>query len=153
MAWNAEQKKRMQMEKTILSQYPFLGRTAVWGPNDEYVQVDLSTNACPQQVFKVRLNFPANYPDACPEMVLIQPKKLLQCDNKTEVPPVRHEFHTIGKSNDGLQKICHYIPAKWTKQNTAFKCFMKARLWLEAYMQYRITSKPMTNFIAAMPHS
>mmetsp|Transcript_15718 Transcript_15718/g.44579 ORF Transcript_15718/g.44579 Transcript_15718/m.44579 type:complete len:153 (+) Transcript_15718:107-565(+) len=140
--------KRMQMEKTILNNYGFLRNGAEWGPNDEYITVSLSTNVCPQQVFKVRL-YLKSFPNNCPPMVVVQPKVLLQRDNKTPIPPGSHHFHTLGKV-DGYQQICHYRPNLWKAQNTIFMCFLKARFWLEAYMCYRLKGKDMDFYLANM---
>lgn len=146
MGWSSEQQKRLGLEKAILETYfkhkvQWINPTAC-GETKVEVQMTTTNN----KNFTLRVYLPNDFPNSCPDMVVCNPSSPLVKKDGSVLSSVSGTDHTYG-TKDGMTKICHFLPAKWTSENTLYQIFMKGLIWLEAYEGHRATGQPINNFL------
>jgi hypothetical protein len=146
MSFSPSQQRRITLEKNLLDKY-FPGRVSWQAPSDGQAYVEISMVSNSNKHYKLRVYIADDIPNSCPQMVLVSPSSLNLKDG-TRMPDVSHTFHTIG-NKDGYMLLCHFIPSKWTSENTLYQVFMKGRLWIEGYEGHLMTGKPMDEFLKA----
>ena len=103
------------------------------------------------KAYKLRVYLASDFPNSCPQMVIVTPKNLKQRNGRA-LPDISPEFHTIGM-RDGYFKLCHYRPRLWTAEITLYQVFMKGRLWIEAYEGHLATGNNMDVYLKHMDSS
>ena len=146
MSFSPSQQRRIILEKNLLDKY-FPGRVSwhTFSSGQPYVEIAMVSNS--NRHYKLRVYISDDFPNSCPEMVLVSPSSLNIKDGSS-MPSVSHSFHTIG-TKDGYLLLCHFIPSKWTNENTLYQVFMKGRLWIEAYEGHLATGNHMDVFLKA----
>ena len=139
-AFSPAQKQRIIVERDLLEKY-FPGRVSWSGV--KYVEIAMQSNS--NRNYKLRVYIPLDFPNSCPELVVLEPKIMKKGDGNV-LPCPSHSFHTLGKK-DGYIKICHYIPEMWTGDITFYQVFMKGRLWIEAYEGHLNTGRKMKSYL------
>lgn len=145
MSWTASQRARLSVEKGILEKY-FPNDRVRWNdPSsvNSWVEITMISNS--NKRYTIRVYLSSDFPNACPEMVVVSPQSLKQ-RNGTDLPSVSPVFHTIG-NRDGYIKICHFQPELWTADTTLYQVFMKGRLWIEAYEGHVATGNNMDVYL------
>ena len=145
MSWSESQRTRLGVEKAILDKYFPNDRVRWSNPSNvnSWVEITMASNS--NKVYKIRVYLAADFPNSCPEMVMVSPQNLKQ-RNGTALPEVSAIFHTIGMK-DGYNKICHYQPELRTADITLYQVFMKGRLWIEAYEGHLTTGNNMDVYL------
>jgi hypothetical protein len=130
-AWDPAQRHRLAMEKQILEKS---FRAVTWhNPQTKgatKVDVALTTNAGGR--YTLRVNVPSDFPNSCPELLLVSSSKPIRERDGNPLPEVSGQYHTLGK-RDGYYQLCHFISNNWDSKNTLYLVFLKGRLWLEAF--------------------
>jgi hypothetical protein len=150
MSFSPSQQRRIILEKNLLDKY-FPGRVSWHTPDSEAAYVEILMVSNSNRRYTLRVYISDDFPNSCPEMVLVSPESLNLKDGSA-MPTVSHGFHTIGTKDDFLL-LCHFIPSKWTNENTLYQVFMKGRLWIEAYEGHLDTGKGMDEFLKAQGQS
>ena len=144
MSWSTAQKNRLAIEKDLLERY-FQDRVKWYNPTSFDANVEIKMTSNSNKRYTVRVYLPEDFPNSCPDMVLVSPQSL-HLKNGDSFPFVSSEFHTIGM-RDGCLKLCHFNPEMWTADNTLYQVFMKSRLWIEGYEAHLNTGKDMDVFL------
>ena len=148
MGWSGAQRKRLGMEKQLLEKY-FPGRATWIDPTgNTKVEVRMTTNN--DKSYTLRVYIPMDFPNSCPEMVVSQPSGVLRKKDGSLMGSACGSDH-IWDSRDGRTRICHFVPRKWTSDNTLYQVFMKGRIWLEAYEGHLKTGRSLSNYLVEMP--
>lgn len=143
MPWSEVQIHRLTIERQLLDKY-FPGRVTWISPlHSTKVEVKLVTNNGKNYVLRVDL--PADFPNSCPNVVVVSPPVLLQ-KNGQPLPENSSAFHTLNHEG-GCIAICHFYPPDWNAENTLFQVFMKGRLWLEAYQGHLETGQTLDVYL------
>lgn len=112
------------------------------------ISVELDVQTLSKTPYRLRLCIPENFPNSDPFLaVALHPRNLHQ-PRETLLPPNNAEFHTLGKTNDGLQVIS--LPRLTSNTNVSFfvhQIFAKGRLWVIAYEEYRMTGLSVAHYI------
>ena len=103
--------KPLILEKNLLDKY-FPRRVSWFTPNDEEAYVEILMVSNSNQRYTLRVYIAQDFPNSCPEMVLVSPNNL-KLRNGSAMPSVSHAYHTIGEK-DGCLLLCHFIPTQWT---------------------------------------
>ena len=143
MVWQLAQRVRLTVEKETLEKYFRLGVTWIDPHHETKVDVVLKSNS--NKVYKLRIYIPADFPNSCPVLVVVEPKKLLLKDG-TRLPEGSSSFHTLPDTYE-LHRICHFHPTIWSQDTTLFQIFMKGRLWIEGYEAHLRTGKNIDTFL------
>ena len=98
MVWTPLQQDRLAIEKQTLEKYFRLGITWIDPHNETKVEAVLKSNS--DYVYVLRIYIPADFPNSCPVLVVVQPKTLL-LRNGTRLPEASYTFHTL-PDNDGF---------------------------------------------------
>ena len=148
MGWSSEQQKRLGFEKVVLETYfkakgkvRWIDPTVCGGTK---VEVQMKTSN--SRDFTLRVYLSKDFPNSCPEMVVCSPSTPLVKNDGRTLSGVSGTDHTLG-TKDGMTKICHFRPEKWTSDNTLYQVFMKGLIWLEAYEGHRASGEPISNFL------
>ena len=148
--WSSYQRQRLATEKTVLSEhFP----DAVWhNPTTRgQTKVDLPVRANNGAYYQLRIYVPEDFPNSCPEMVLLRSYRGYKLRDGSPLPTGSYTHHTIGK-RDGYIRLCHYYPSSWDSRNTLYLVFMKGRIWIEAFECHHRTGKPLDHYLKEMPH-
>ena len=121
MVWTAVQRERLAIEKVTLEKYFKLGVTWIDPRHETKVDVVLKSNS--DKDYTLRVYIPADFPNACPILVVVKPETLLLKNGK-RLPEGNSEFHTF-VDHDGFHRICHFFPSQWTPELTLYQVFMK----------------------------
>ena len=145
MSWSESQRTRLGVEKGILDKYFPNDRVRWSNPSNvnSWVEITMASNS--NKVYKIRVYLAADFPNSCPEMVMVSPQNLKQRNGRA-LPTMSDAFHTL-EQRDGYTKICHYRPGLWTAEITLYQVFMKARLWIEAYEGHIATGNNMDVYL------
>ncbi|XP_031566092.1 uncharacterized protein LOC116301208 [Actinia tenebrosa] len=147
MPWSETQRKRLAMEKEILESY-FKDKVSWNNPtSDTSVEVKMTTSN--DHHYTLRTYLPGDYPNSCPELTVASPQTLKRYDGSLLNGSASSMDHTYGTKN-GLVKICHFRPQKWTDEFTLYQVFMKGLLWLEAYESHLRTGKSLATYLREM---
>lgn len=108
----------MALEKSLLDRFM---PSAKWGypqvANMTYVEWTYQTATSKRYTLRV---YPGTgYPTSCPILCLVSPQPLKKRDGSV-VEGTSHGFHTLG-SYDGFLKLCHYLPSRWSPEETIYK--------------------------------
>ena len=121
MVWSLTQRERLAIEKATLEQYFRLGVTWIDPRRETKVEVLLKSNS--DKEYKLRIYIPADFPNSCPALVVVQPKILL-LKNGSRLPEGSSPFHTL-PDTDGFHRICHFHPNVWAQDTALYNIFMK----------------------------
>ena len=145
-SWSEEQRYRLATEKGILEEY--FKSNVKWieptDPTKARVEVEMKSNS--NKAYKLRLYLHEDFPNSCPHMAIVYPKKLCRKD-KSPIPLLDQSFHTLGLTVDGFTKLCHFSPELWTADITLYHVLMKGRLWIEAYEGHLETGNLMDVYL------
>lgn len=145
MEWSRNQQAQLAAEKSRIEKYFPNGQIRWNNPNSLYyawVQITMNSNS--NKLYTLRIYIPSDFPNSCPDMVMVSPSDLRQ-RNGAALPHESSVFHTIGE-RDGYIKICHTRPALWT-QTWLYEIFLKGRLWIEAYEGHLATGNNMDVYL------
>ncbi len=142
MPWTPDQRQRLALEKDILEKY-FPGKVEWVDPTgNTKVDVTMITNS--NQTYCLRLYVPRDFPNCLPFMVVkSSPRPMPNWGD-------HNASHTLGRSNEGFLKICHYRSSHWNGQHTFYEVFVKGRLWLEAYEGHISTGNSIDYYLGHM---
>ena len=121
MVWSPLQRERLAIEKEKLEKYFRLGVTWIDPQNETKVEVLLRSNSDKEYI--LRIYIPADFPNSCPVLVVVQPK-MLPLKNGTLLPESSYTFHTL-PDTDGFHRVCHFYPPDWTPDITLYQVVMK----------------------------
>jgi len=147
MPWSANQQKRLGTEKGILESY-FVNKVTWTDPTGDTL-VDVKMTTSNDRCYTLRIYLPSDYPNSCPELTVASPRILKRKNGSELNGSLSAQDHTLGTKN-GLIKICHFQPCKWTNEFTLYQVFMKGLLWLEAYEAHRRTGKSISTYLREM---
>ena len=152
MGWTSAQQSRLAYEKELLEKY-FGSRVSWINPTGD-TRLEVSVTCSNDKEYILRVYIPSNFPNECPEMVVIPPSKTwfsyyLRKKDGSKMNDTSSEFHTL-PGIDGYTRICHFNDSLWTDNNTLYQVVMKGLIWLEAYEAHLRTGKSMDAFLAEM---
>ena len=148
MSWSSQQQSRLSMEKSVLERY-FRGRVNWIDPTRRgSTKVDVRVTTSNNKVYTLRVFISEDFPNSCPVLVVSSPARPLTLRDGCQISSstANHSWGTT----DGRTQICHFMPAKWTSENTLYQVFMKGLLWLEAYEGHLASGKPISNYLVEM---
>jgi hypothetical protein len=134
MVWTPVQRERLVIEKNTLEKYFRLGIAWIDPQNETKVEVVLKSNS--DNVYTLRIYIPADFPNSCPILVVLQPKTLL-LRNGSRLPEASYTFHTLPDC-DGFHRVCHFYPPDWTPDITLYQVFMKGLLFLFYIVRHHV---------------
>lgn len=132
MVWTRLQRERLAIEKEKLERYFKLGVTWIHPRHETKVDVLLKSNS--NKDYKLRVYIPADFPNSCPALVVVEPKTLL-LKNGSRLPQGNATFHTL-VDTDGFHRICHFYPPGWKQDNTLYQIFLKGSLLFQCIKIY-----------------
>ncbi len=83
-------------------------------------------------VYQIKIEMSAWYPDQMPSMYLTFPLILRKFGGGL-VDESSHAFHTRSYGPGGCAQICHFDPSRWDASKTCVGVATKGVLWCEAY--------------------
>jgi hypothetical protein len=110
-----------------------------------YVDIPMATNAGNR--YLVRLFIPMAYPDKMPDMVVANPKPLLDYWRRPLVS-VDGSMHVLS-AIEGCTQLCHFSQSLWDASLTLLMVALKGGIWLEAYEGHRRTGNPLDHWITS----
>ena len=148
MSWSSQQQRRLGLEKGILESK--LKNVSWYNPTSAgNTRVEWRVNTNSGRSFTLRIYLSTNFPNECPVMVVSSPSSPLMRKDGTNLSFGGRDDHVYG-IHDNLTQICHFIPGKWTNDNTLYQVFMKGRIWLEAYDIHLRTGEDLSKYLAHM---
>lgn len=133
MVWSGLQRSRLAIEKEKLEKYFRLGVTWIDPHHETKVDVVIKSNS--DKEYKLRIYIPADFPNSCPALVVVQPAQLI-LNNGSRLPEGSPGFHTFPDTCD-YHRICHFHPKTWTQDITLYEVFMKGQFY-KAYFTRNI---------------
>ena len=148
MTWDADQRRRLALEKQILDkrlpQFRWFNPAL---PGAAYLLGTITTSA--RNTYGVKVTLPANYPSGFPRGYIVRPKPLTGCRGRpllaTDVT-----MHTLPPDEEGHVQVCLYRADRWVESNTIFKVVVKIQLWLEAFEAHLATGQPIDRYLCHM---
>lgn len=142
MGWSLVQQIRLQAERHALDKY--LERFQWINPTDpDNTKVEGYLRINSKMFYKIRVYVPSDFPNSCPDMVVISPSPLKGYEGKVLNEP-DYRMHILSP-REGYVKICHY--RDWSPILTIYQVVRKGRLWLEALEAHKQTGKPIDHFL------
>ena len=145
MPWSASQRKRLTFEKDLLEKY-FSQDRLIWIEPTCDTKIEIRVTCTNDKQYTLRIYIPADYPNACPRVVITSPPYCLRKFDGTAMDSSSVDNHTWN-SKDGCTQICHYRPVEWTSENTLYQVAMKGLIWLEAYEAHLRTGNSLSDYL------
>ena len=152
--------QRLAFEKDLLEKY-FRNKVTWIDPKRQQGQtkVEVQVTCSNGKQYTLRVYIPSDYPESCPDMVVITSSKLRGHDGSyLEDAP---NYNYIGRTRDGYTGILHHASREdrfrslitqyseitdlyvWESDNTLYRVFVKGLVWLEAYEAHIRTGQPL----------
>lgn len=148
MGWSLQQQARLGLEKDVLDTKL---KNVTWinptSAGDTRVEWRVNTNN--GNSYTLRVYLASDFPNSCPVLVVSSPSSPLRKKDGSLLNSDDGRDH-VYSAHDGLTKICHFIPDKWTSENTIYQVLMKGRIWLEAYEIHLRTGEYLDKYLAHM---
>lgn len=134
--------KRLTTEARILAKYfpTFAVQTGV-------VTGTLTSNS--ETTYGIRLDTPS-FPEKMPSVYVTSPVLYTHDGRRLSQLEPSGRMHILNPDPAGNPQICHWHPRLWATDVTLYQVIMKARVWLEAWEQHRLTGQPLDRYL---PHT
>lgn len=99
--------------------------------------------------YKLRLDIPAQFPCAPPELCVVKPRVLWTHGRRKRLNDMgcSARFHTNGPGSDGVIRVCYYH--HWDATWTWLRIIALGTLWCEAYAAHLRTGEDLAGFLPA----
>jgi hypothetical protein len=134
---------RKEYETAILERYFPKRYVFASIKNQSVLQVGIKSQSA--KVYQLCVVLPVDYPNAMPDVFIVFPKALKDCNGKS-IKAFSHEFHTLECNKEKVQ-ICHFLPSNWNPQKSLYLVIMKVKIWIESYEGHLSTGKPISAFL------
>ena len=146
MAWQQYQIYRLAIEKGGMAKsFP---NFAFRDPMENTYLLGKWRSSC-RNLFTIRIDLPAGFPDECPSTYIVEPSPLRGSGRK-EIASygTSHVMHCWETDRPGTVKICTFRPEFWSAQTSLTMVALKAQLWLEALEAHRTTGRNIAEFLS-----
>ena len=116
MPWTSFQRQRLAVEKETMEKY--FPKNVQWVDPTGNTKIDVTMTTNSNQVYCLRLYVPRDFPNGLPVMAVKRsPRPMPDWSNYVT-------SHTLGRNDEGLLKICHYLDSRWNGQRTFYEVFI-----------------------------